>query len=250
MIMGIDEAGRGSVFGSLIIGAAMFDDENIQDLIDKGLKDSKLMSRGGRDRLYRNIIRRGKIDRIIITAEEIDQAILSRTDNLNKLEIRSMAKLIIRYKPQKVLIDAVSSPEYFIKELTNTFRTMNFKDYVFKDTKPKKPSLLNFMQDKSKMNSTAGQRKKPRTVIIAENKADLKYPIVSAASVVAKVERDRSLKILEKEFRLADGELAKGYPNKDAEKFILQHQQQIKEKKWSFIRYSWNWEPLQKIIKS
>ncbi len=44
--------------------------------------------------------------------------------------------------------------------------------------------------------------------IISEHKADAKYPIVSAASIIAKVERDRALSALQEKY----GNMGCGYP--------------------------------------
>ena len=44
--------------------------------------------------------------------------------------------------------------------------------------------------------------------IIAEHKADVNYPIVSAASIIAKVERDKVIERLKKKY----GNIGSGYP--------------------------------------
>ena len=44
--------------------------------------------------------------------------------------------------------------------------------------------------------------------IISEHKADIKYPIVSAASIIAKVERDKAISELQEKY----GNLGSGYP--------------------------------------
>lgn len=252
MIMGIDEAGRGSIFGPLIIGMALFDNDDLEELVDKGLKDSKLMTPKNRDKLYHEIIKRGKIDRIILTASEIDRAINDSNDNLNKIEIRSMAKLIIKHKPDKVYIDAVSSPENFKKELEISFKILGFKDFYFveNDQKKNNASLEQYFQKKK--TKTPINRRLKKVGIIAENKADINYPVVSAASVVAKVERDLTLREIEKKFDLSKNSLGKGYPNNDTKKFLENNKISILEnkKKWNFIRYTWKWAPLQQILRN
>ena len=60
--------------------------------------------------------------------------------------------------------------------------------------------------------------------IVSEHKADSTYPIVSAASVIAKVERDEAVKKLSEEF----GELGSGYPGDEItinflKKYLLQN---------------------------
>jgi len=45
--------------------------------------------------------------------------------------------------------------------------------------------------------------------IVAEHKADINYSIVSAASIIAKTERDREIETLAKEY----GDIGNGYPH-------------------------------------
>jgi ribonuclease HII len=48
-----------------------------------------------------------------------------------------------------------------------------------------------------------------RVELVVENHADKNYPIVGAASILAKVERDRRVRLLEKKY----GTLGSGYPS-------------------------------------
>ncbi len=64
-----------------------------------------------------------------------------------------------------------------------------------------------------KPTNVSGIRKahsKPGTKIISEHKADSKYPVVSAASIIAKVERDREIMKLSKALNINIGS---GYPS-------------------------------------
>ena len=50
--------------------------------------------------------------------------------------------------------------------------------------------------------------------LFVEHKADVKYPIVSAASIIAKVTRDEEIKKIKREHNLsAFGDLGSGYPS-------------------------------------
>jgi ribonuclease HII len=71
--------------------------------------------------------------------------------------------------------------------------------------------------------------------IISEHKADKKYPIVSAASIIAKVERDKAIKEIEEKY----GEVGCGYPTdpktiKFLEKYLKKY-----GKYPEFVRKSW-----------
>ena len=85
-------------------------------------------------------------------------------------------------------------------------------------------------------------------MLFAQNKADLNYKAVSAASILAKVTRDREIRKLEKEYNLEDNILASGYPNQQLLPFLEEYKKEIKAKKFPFIRYSWDWAPLKKIV--
>ncbi len=53
--------------------------------------------------------------------------------------------------------------------------------------------------------------------LIAENRADAKYPIVSAASIIAKVSRDRAIELLWQEY----GDFGWGYPSEPKTRAFL-----------------------------
>ena len=50
MFCGVDEAGRGSVMGPMVVGAVYIDDDT--PLRDMGVKDSKKLTPKARDRHY------------------------------------------------------------------------------------------------------------------------------------------------------------------------------------------------------
>jgi ribonuclease HII len=86
---------------------------------------------------------------------------------------------------------------------------------------------------------------------LISKKADRAYPIVSAASCVAKHLRDQSLRDIECEWNLPPNCLGQGYPNEtDTQlmKFFKKYQKEIQKHQFPFIRYTWAWPPLQKII--
>ncbi|MFB6076587.1 MAG: ribonuclease HII, partial [Candidatus Nanohaloarchaea archaeon] len=43
-VLGIDEAGRGAVLGSMFVGGVVVDEDDLDELADLGLKDSKKLS--------------------------------------------------------------------------------------------------------------------------------------------------------------------------------------------------------------
>ena len=159
-LLGIDEAGRGSVVGPLVIAGLMIDPKDEQKLKDMGVKDSKLLSEKKRNELYDEIKKIAK-DYVIIKigANEIDE--LRQKTNLNKIEGQKMAEIIRTLNPDKAILDA---PQV---------STDKFKDFVKGIAKNK-------------------------TKIISENFADFNYPVVAGASILAKVERDREIEKIKK----------------------------------------------------
>lgn len=71
--------------------------------------------------------------------------------------------------------------------------------------------------------------------VVAEHKADAKYPIVGAASIVAKVERDMEIAKLGEEL----GEIGSGYPSDERTMNALKNPQ-IRKKLEGQIRTRWS----------
>jgi ribonuclease HII len=103
-ILGLDEAGRGSVLGPLVIGAFLYEGEDQAPLRAAGADDSKVLSharrvevRGALDLLGTGIARP-------ILATEIDEA------NVNRLEERVFLALVRELRPDRVYLDAPVHP--------------------------------------------------------------------------------------------------------------------------------------------
>jgi len=173
IVAGVDEAGRGPCIGPLVIAAACVEKDDEEILLEKGVKDSKLLSREKREELFPQIHELcNGIAVEYIHPEELDR--LMARQSLNEIEAMKAAKALnsLAEKPEVVYVD---SPD-FISD--------NFGKRIMK--------YLEF---------------KPK--IISEHKADVNYPCVSAASVVAKVNRDRAIDELAK----THGFMGSGYPS-------------------------------------
>lgn len=159
-ILGIDEAGRGAVIGPLVIGGVVVEEKDSKKLKELGVRDSKELSPKQREALYPRILKIAKdYITIKISAKEIDE--LREIKNLNKIEADRMAEIIRLMKADKAYVDAPQvSTEKFKKILLDLAKN--------------------------------------HTEIIAENYADKKFPVCSAASIVAKVERDREIEKIKK----------------------------------------------------
>lgn len=173
IIVGCDEAGRGPVIGNLVMAALAFKEEDIKKLEWIGVKDSKLLSRERREELFeriREIVHDFRIE--VIEPDAIDLSLNSTETNLNWLEAETSARLVSELNPDKAILDC---PSPNIKAYTN---------YFF--------SRL-----------SEGARKNAELVV--EHKADLNHLVVAAASVIAKVIRDRSIENLKSEIGIDFG---------------------------------------------
>ncbi len=77
--------------------------------------------------------------------------------------------------------------------------------------------------------------------IVCEHKADLNYPAVAAASIVAKVKRDSIIEDYKKEY----GHIGSGYPSDPTTITFLREFYEKNQKFPSFVRESW--ETIRKI---
>jgi ribonuclease HII len=196
-ILGIDEAGRGSVIGPMVIAGVMVDENGAEELKRMGAKDSKMLTPKKREELYPLIKGVAKDIAVIkVSAHEIDE--LRKTRNLNIIEAERMAQIIRLMKADTAYVDA---PQV---------STGKFRDI-----------LLNMAKN--------------RTKIIAENYADKTYPVVGAASIIAKVERDRDVEEIKK---IVGFNFGVGYSHD--ERSIRFVKDSLKEKKnLEWIRQSW-----------
>lgn len=186
LLCGVEEAGRGPVIGPLVMCGVLIDEKDEDKLRAIGAKDSKLLTPRTREILFDQIKNMVKDYKIIITQPaEIDKVLLSKDSNLNWLEADISAKLINALMPDKAVLDCPSP------------NIRAYKEYVRKQLDDKKIK------------------------IIAEHKADVKYPVVSAASILAKVTRDREIEKLKKKIGMNFGS---GYPSDAITKgFLKKH---------------------------
>lgn len=98
MIAGVDEVGRGAIFGPVVAGAVILSEEAAQNLMEKGVTDSKKISPGQRDRLYDDILALALCCRIgIASVREIDRI------NILQASLLAMHRAIRRLSPQPTL---------------------------------------------------------------------------------------------------------------------------------------------------
>jgi len=201
LIAGVDDAGRGSVIGPLTIAGVLMKEEDLPKLKELGVKDSKLLSPPRRETLAIEIKRIAqKYSVMKLSPKEIDRVVETgkKLHRLNRLEAQTMAKVIETLKPDIAYVDASDVLEE------------RFKQHILE--------CLSF-----------------KVEIVSEHKADRTYPIVSAASIIAKVERDKEIA----ELANKHGNFGCGYPT-DPKTISFLHQCLEKLGEYpDFVRKSW-----------
>ncbi|MCL2296372.1 MAG: ribonuclease HII [Methanomassiliicoccaceae archaeon] len=168
MMCGVDEAGRGSVLGPLVVGVVYSGSDDA--LIEIGVKDSKKLSPKTRERMYDQIADVCEIGVIVISAAEIDEK--RKSASLNDIELEMFVRACSKIPVSAVYADCPDVNESaFSKEMGRMMKGPE---------------------------------------IIARHKADDIFPIVSAASIIAKVTRDRMIADIQKEFGT---DIGSGYPS-------------------------------------
>jgi len=172
-IAGVDDAGRGPIIGPLAIAGVLLNEEDLPQLTSLGVKDSKLLSPRKRVKFAEEIRAIAlKYHVVLVPPAEIDKVVKRgrRLYRLNRLEAQKMAEVIRLLRPEVAYVDASDV-------LADRFGLHIAENLPFK------------------------------VKIISEHKADANYPIVSAASILAKVERDKAISALQEKY----GDLGTGY---------------------------------------
>nr|WP_048058071.1 ribonuclease HII [Methanothermococcus okinawensis] len=213
IILGLDEAGRGPVLGPMVIALVKATEKDLPKFDELGLKDSKKLSRHKREELYKIIMNNYEVKSIILEAKDIDK--MMEKTNLNKIEIMVFSKLI-----NSVLKEEYKDYKNKNHKLNNKLNNNEVNDKI-NSNKVNNNKINNKKIDiyidacSSNEKAFSNQIKSKLVVyndnikIIAEHKADDKYKIVSAASIVAKVIRD---KIIDN-YKEIYGEIGSGYPS-------------------------------------
>ncbi len=195
-MLGIDEAGRGPVIGPLVIAGVMVDEAGSKELARIGVRDSKVLTPSQRERLAEKI-KDIALDYAVlkISAGTINREMASK--NLNRIEMERIAKIISLMKPDVAYIDAVEA------------NTRKFAEKL-------------------------GQYLKEPLKIIAENKADSKYPVVAAASIIAKTTRDREMAKISARVGM---DMGSGYPGD--ERTMSAMEDLLKGEGRKYVRTKW-----------
>ena len=193
-VLGVDEAGRGPVLGPMVYGILYLPLPSHEPLLktSHGFMDSKALTPSVRSNLMENLCTPDSPTRSsspaqpsslynecgwatrVMSARDIGAGMLSpiRAYNLNAQAMDATIQLIKEVfergvNVQEIYVDTIGQPKTYQQKLERVF---------------------------------------PTTKIVVAKKADSIYPVVSAASVVAKVTRDAALESLYEAYRHSGGE--------------------------------------------
>jgi ribonuclease HII len=196
-ILGLDEAGRGSAIGPLVVGGFLTTEDKIGALSELGVRDSKLLTPGERSRLFDAMSGLGRRWSIALDPAAIDGAVSHK--GLNLLEAEAFARIVRRARPEVAFVDACD------------------------------PVAARFGRTVAALAGIPAE-------VRASHHADRDLPVVGAASIVAKVLRDRAIRRLE---RSIGGAIGSGYPSDPVTVEHLTNALADPEARHAWIRYSW-----------
>lgn len=206
-VAGVDEAGRGCFIGPLVVAGASFEEDAIPKLVELGVKDSKKLTAIKRKSLVPKIEALATGIRYFeLQPRSIDTVVTRavKLKKLNYLEAAAMANVIRELSPDSAYVDA-----------------SDVNDGRYGET------ILRMLRLKPKM--------------VCEHKADFNYPVVSAASVLAKVRRDALIAALREEY----GDFNSGYPS-DGQAISWLREWYAEHRSFPpVVRHSW--EPVKKV---
>jgi ribonuclease HII len=195
IVAGIDEAGKGPVIGPMVVCLFEVEEEKLAELKKAGATDSKLLSEKRREEILERLENLGRARLLVISAAELD----ARGESLNTFEIGKMAQLISMSRAEKIWIDSIEA------------NGKKLGEKVLARISGRKPE------------------------IIAKPKADRDFPIVGAASIAAKVRREKEIEKLKKEY----GDFGSGYPSDPRTKAFLKRFLAEKGFLPAIVRKSW-----------
>jgi len=200
LIAGIDEAGRGALLGPLVVAGVVVDEKGEKELRKIGVKDSKQLTPKKREELAPKIEEIAKSVLVMrVQPCRIDK-LRGEGINLDRIEAIKMAEIISMSDANIVYVDSL------------THNPKKFTGVILENLNGKNPEMR------------------------VENYADETYPIVSAASIIAKVERDAAIQEIKDKVKVDFGV---GYSHDQRTVDFVESLIKTRKPLPSFVRQSW-----------
>ncbi len=182
IVIGIDEAGRGAEVGPLVVAAVAIEADELQGLIEGGLKDSKGLTPSRREALAQRI-RRAAVwtGAEVAPAAVVDRYVGRPRRSLNSLERLLAARLLRRA-----------------------------------------PAACRVIADGARLFGALARR----GLLVALDHADVTFPEVTSAGLIAKVRRDELLGEIDERVASLVGRVPRnGYPGAETSAWIKRYQE-------------------------
>jgi ribonuclease HII len=203
LICGVDEAGRGPVIGPMVFAAVVIDEKDSDRLARMGVTDSKLLDAKTRETLFGEI-KKTAVEERILSLSPVEITEWMKTASLNDVEAIKTAEILESLK---------SCPDVCYIDCPDTITGRYSQNILNLCNKPMK--------------------------IVSEHKADFRYTVVGAASILAKVTRDFEIAELAK----LHGNIGSGYPSDEVtQKWMDEHWKKnnsfpdFVRKKWATVQ--------------
>lgn len=170
-VVGVDEAGRGAWIGPLVVGAVGVSRDGLGAVARTGARDSKTLTAPRREAILEALSRCATLRAVDASPAEVDRHVVD--GRLNALEARLFGDLLRPFAPAEARVDACDA-------------------------------------NAQRFARSVARHAGPDVRVLARHHADATDPLVGAASIVAKVHRDRAVRVLAEEL---GEEIGSGYPS-------------------------------------
>lgn len=170
-VVGIDEAGRGAWLGPLVVGAVAVPRDRLEAVAATGARDSKTLSPARREAILAELLGCAQVRCVAATPADVDAHVAD--GRLNALEASLFGRLARAFAPAEARVDACDA-------------------------------------NAARFGRAVARHAGPTVVVRAWHRADALDPLVGAASIAAKVHRDRAVAELAEQL---GAEIGSGYPS-------------------------------------
>ncbi|MCS3923083.1 ribonuclease HII [Methanosalsum natronophilum] len=201
-IVGIDEAGKGPVIGPMCVAGIAVNENKINSIKNLQVRDSKVISQKKRVQFAHQI--KKHIDDwyiLEVSPKQIDE--LRQVMTMNEIMVKAFLKVLNKLKPTKAYVDSIDvNSDRFGETLARKYKESTDRHLE----------------------------------IVSKHKADELFPIVSAASILAKVHRDNLINDIKKKENIDFGS---GYPSDPKTKVFLEDWIKNHDSFPYYVRNSW-----------